>query len=71
MQEQELTAQTYFERGFSAGDPDEKIRFYNEAIRLKPDFWAPYGKRALLWTQKAAFRAAIADFRKYLELPMR
>ena len=34
---EKLTAETYFERGFSAMDPDEKIRLYTEAIRLKPD----------------------------------
>ena len=32
-----LTAEAYFERGFSAMDPNEKIRLYTEAIRLKPD----------------------------------
>ena len=36
--EDELTAQQWFERGFNATDPDEKIRFYTEAIRLKPDY---------------------------------
>src|SRR5204863_2376067 len=36
--EQELTAQTYFERGIQATDFAEKMHFYNEAIRFKPDF---------------------------------
>jgi tetratricopeptide (TPR) repeat protein len=38
VQEQELTAQAYFERGRQATDPAEKLRFYNQAIRVKPDF---------------------------------
>jgi hypothetical protein len=38
VQQEELTAQQWFERGFAAGDIDEKLRFYTEAIRLKPDY---------------------------------
>jgi hypothetical protein len=34
---EKLAAETYFERGFSAMDPYEKVRLYTEAIRLKPD----------------------------------
>src|ERR1035438_3598124 len=38
VQEEELTAQQWFERGVAAADANERLRFYNEAIRLKPDF---------------------------------
>jgi len=38
VQEQELTAQQWFERGFAAIDIGEQLRFYTEAIRLKPDY---------------------------------
>src|ERR1017187_3230064 len=38
VREEELTAQQWFERGFAAADVDEKLRFYSEAIRLKPDY---------------------------------
>src|SRR5206468_7261546 len=38
VKEKELTAQEYFERGFDTTDADEKLRFYTQAIRLKPDF---------------------------------
>src|ERR1039457_3675209 len=38
VQEKELTAQQWFERGFAVIDLDEKLRFYNEAVRLKPDY---------------------------------
>jgi TIR domain len=34
----ELTAQQWFERGFVAANTDETLRFYSEAIRLKPDY---------------------------------
>ena len=36
--ESELTAGQWFERGFDTADLDEQLRFYGEAIRLKPDF---------------------------------
>jgi hypothetical protein len=38
VQETELTAQQWFERGFSAVNVNEKLRLYDEAIRLKPDY---------------------------------
>jgi hypothetical protein len=38
VQEEELTAQQWFERGFAAVDLDEKLRFYSGAIRLKRDY---------------------------------
>src|SRR3984893_6105733 len=40
--QEELTAQTWFEKGFNAADPAEKIRYYTEAIRLKPDYAEAY-----------------------------
>ncbi len=45
VQEEELTAQQWFERGFAASDPDEGIRFYTEAIRLKPDLAIAFNNR--------------------------
>ena len=44
--EGELTAQQWFERGFVAVDIDEQLRFYNEAIRLKPDYADAFNNRA-------------------------
>ncbi len=43
--QEELTAQQWFERGVNATDPDEKIRFYSEAIRLQPDFADAFNNR--------------------------
>jgi hypothetical protein len=45
VQERELTAQQWFERGFAAVDLDERLRFYSEAIRLKPDYAGAFNKR--------------------------
>ena len=36
--EESLTTQAYFERGFQATDPAEKVRLYSQAIRLDPEF---------------------------------
>ena len=51
--EEELTAQQWFERGFAAVDNDERLRFYNEAIRLKPDFPSPSTTGAMCGGTKA------------------
>ena len=68
VQEEELTAQTYFERGFSASDVDEKIRFYTEAIRLKPDFREAYGKRGIARKVKGDVEGALADYAEVIRL---
>ena len=38
VQEEALTAQAYFERGFQATEPAEKVRLYSQAIRINPNF---------------------------------
>jgi len=38
VKQEELAAQQWFERGFEASDPDKKLHFYTQSIRLKPDF---------------------------------
>ena len=45
VQEQELTAQQWFERGFAATNLDEQLRFYTEVIRLTPDYAEAFLKR--------------------------
>ena len=57
VQEEELTAQQWFERGFDTKDLDEKIRFYSQAIRLKPDYAAPSTTGALRAMTRATWRA--------------
>ena len=42
---EELTAQQWFERGLNASDPDERLRFYSNAIRLKPDYAEAFAYR--------------------------
>jgi hypothetical protein len=48
VQEEELTAQQWFERGFAATDQKEQIRLFGLAIRLKPDYaTASYNRAAV------------------------
>jgi hypothetical protein len=45
VQEEQLTATEWFERGYNAADLDEKLRCYSEAIRLKPDYVEAFNNR--------------------------
>jgi tetratricopeptide (TPR) repeat protein len=47
VQEEELTAQQWFERAFASTDPDEKLRFYSEAIRIEPGYAAAFNGRGV------------------------
>ena len=64
VQEKELTAQQWFEQGFNAANLAEKLRYYNQTIRLKPDDAAAYNNRARIWAHKAHYPAAIGDLQK-------
>jgi tetratricopeptide (TPR) repeat protein len=68
VREEELTAQQYFERGYASSDPDEKIRFYSEAIRLKPDFSEAYNNRGYALQAKGDFDGALVDYAEALRL---
>jgi tetratricopeptide (TPR) repeat protein len=46
VKEKELTAQQWYERGNAATDVSEKLRFYDEAIRLDPRLDLAYNNRA-------------------------
>ena len=69
MQQQELTVQQWFERGFAAVDFDEKLRFYSEAIRLKPDYATAFYNRGNARGKPddaAAFGCAAEFIQKFL-----
>jgi tetratricopeptide (TPR) repeat protein len=67
VQEQELTAQQYYERAIASTDPDEKIRFNTEAINLKPDFAAAYNNRAFALHIKGDREAALEDLNRAIQ----
>ena len=68
VQEVELTAQDWFERGFSATDGDEKLRCYTEVIRLKPDFAPAYNNRGVARSDKGDHDGAIVDYTAAIRL---
>ena len=62
VKEKELSAQEWFERGFKAVGPDEQIRCYTEAIRLKPDYADAYYNRGLARDAQGDLAGAIKDY---------
>ncbi|HME06562.1 MAG TPA: tetratricopeptide repeat protein [Bryobacteraceae bacterium] len=65
---EELTAQQWFERGFNAVDLEEKLRFYSEAIRLKPDYAVAFNNRAIARRAKGDLDGAIRDCNEAIRL---
>lgn len=68
VQQRELTAQEWFERGFNEGDPDEAIRCYTEALRLDPDNANAYFNRGWERSHKNDFDGAVEDYTQVLRL---
>jgi tetratricopeptide (TPR) repeat protein len=68
VQEQELTAEQYFERGFEVSDLAERIRFYSQAIHLKPDFAEALNNRGLVRREQGDLVGARHDFDAALRL---
>jgi tetratricopeptide (TPR) repeat protein len=63
-----LTAQEWFERGLSSTSPDEQTRFYNNAIRLKPDFAQAFNNRGKARNDKGNTNSALLDFNEAIRL---
>ena len=68
VQEKELTAQQWFERGFDAADLDEKLRSYSEAIRLKPDYAGAFNNRGAARSDKGDLEGALKDYNEAIRL---
>jgi tetratricopeptide (TPR) repeat protein len=60
--EEELTAQQWAERRLAALDVDERLRFYTEAIRLKPDYAAALYSRGNARRAKGDLEGALQDY---------
>jgi tetratricopeptide (TPR) repeat protein len=58
----ELTAQQWVERGLAAADTDEQLRFYSEAILLKPDYSEAFNNRGNARCAKGDLKGAIQDY---------
>ncbi len=68
VQEEELTAQQWFERGFAAADPDEQLRFYSNAIRLKPDYTKAFNNRGNARLARGHAGSALQDYSEAIRL---
>jgi tetratricopeptide (TPR) repeat protein len=68
VQEEELTAQQWFERGFDAADVDEQLRFYSNAIRLKPGYAEAFNNRGTARQNKGDTEGALQDFNEAIRL---
>src|SRR5229473_1760306 len=68
VQEEELTAQQWFERGFAVADVDQQLRFYTEAIRLKPDYAEAYTNRGVARRAKGDVDGALQDYTEAIRL---
>ena len=68
VQETELTAQQWFERGLSAADQAERIRCYSEAIRLYPDYAEAFRNRGIARHSMGDIDGALADYNDAIRL---
>ena len=68
VQKVELTAERLFERGFTAVDIDERLRFYTEALQLKPNFAEAFNKRGTTRLAKGDWEGALQDYDAALRL---
>src|ERR1039457_4682831 len=68
VQEEELTAQQWAERGFAAAGVEEQLRFYGAAIRLKPDYAEAFNNRGVARYQKGDVEGALQDYGEAIRL---
>ncbi|MDM0002838.1 tetratricopeptide repeat protein [Variovorax sp. J22P240] len=64
----ELTAQDWFEQGFTASSSREKIHAFSQAIRLKPEFSGAFVQRGNAELDIKNFENARKDFAAALEI---
>ena len=68
VRKEELTAQQWFERGLAAADTDEQLRFYSEAILLKPDYPDAFNNRGNSRCVKGDLKGALQDYGEAIRL---
>jgi tetratricopeptide (TPR) repeat protein len=65
---EELTAQQWFERGLAAASADEQLHFYNEAIRLKPDYTEAFINQGFARRAKGDAEGALQHYNEAIRL---
>ncbi|KXK16222.1 MAG: Photosystem I assembly protein Ycf3 [Chloroflexi bacterium OLB14] len=71
VKEEQLTAQTWFERGYTFDEnnnPEEAIRCYNEAIKLDASFYAAHNNLGVLLRNLKRYDEAESAYRKAIEI---
>lgn len=71
VKEEQLTAQTWFERGYvfqNNGNLDEAFRCYTEAVRLDPNFDWAHNNLGAIFASLKRYAEAEAAYRKAIEL---
>jgi tetratricopeptide (TPR) repeat protein len=68
VQETELTAQQWFERGLSATDPAEKVHAYSQAIWLFPDYAEAFRNRGIVHHSAGDLHGALEDYNDAIRL---
>lgn len=68
VKQKELTANEWFEKGFNATDPSEKIRYYSEAIHLRPDYAIAYVNRGINRRKTDDLDGAIRDYSEAIRI---
>ncbi len=63
-----LSAQEWFERGFNSKDAGEKMHYYSNAIRLKPDYGDAYNNRGNARRAKGDIDGALKDYDEAIRL---
>jgi tetratricopeptide (TPR) repeat protein len=71
VQKEELTATQWAERGFAAASVDEKLRFYNEAMRLNPHDADAYSSRGDARRARGDVEGAVKDYTEAIQLKPR
>jgi tetratricopeptide (TPR) repeat protein len=61
VRENELAAEEWFERGFNIDEWDDRLRHFDEAIKLKPDYGAAYIFRGITRLRKEGNEEAAKD----------
>ncbi len=64
----ELNANQWFERGYAASDPADKVKYYSEAIRLNPKSSVAYYNRGWAHDELDDYTAAIKDYDEAIRL---
>ncbi len=64
----ENASKKFFSNGYYCSNSKEKLKFYNMAIKLNPNFVDAYFNRADLYKELKEYHKAIQDYNKILEL---